>query len=67
MGFLYDYGLINKHYTRSDFSKCVKQSTILNEVSKYVKFVKWEISIAKKIAFIAQNELEKSMEEYILI
>ena len=63
--FLYTFGLTKRKLCRSEFPKCVKNTTIITEIAKYIKPISWNTDNAKKIAYIAQKELEKSIVEYI--
>ena len=65
--FLYDNDLISLRLNRSDLPLKVANSTILKEIAKYINPIDWENDRAKKIAFIAQQELEFCIEKYLEI
>ncbi|HFJ9238609.1 TPA: carbamoyltransferase C-terminal domain-containing protein [Streptococcus pyogenes] len=63
--FLYEYKLINKRIKRTDLPKKVEKTTIITEIAKYIRPINWQMDRAKKVASIAQSELEKSVFEYL--
>lgn len=67
LDFLNRIGLTYTDIKRSDFPNSVPDSTIISEIAKYVRPLEWQDERAKRVAYIAQNQIERVITEYLSI